>query len=565
MNSTKCLLSWFFAFLMLCSLMNAQQTSSSTASAAVPRLVNFSGKAIDAQGKTISGIAGVTFAIYKDQYEGSPLWLETQNVQADARGNYTTHLGATKPDGLPMELFSSGEARWLGETVNGGSEQPRTVLLSVPYALKAADAETLGGRPFSAFQLVAPQSNNGSTKTAPLAGDQANEIICSSRTACNTSFIPQFSSTGGSAKVNNSIISQSGMAINIAGSETVTSTASSAAILGKSSGTNAVSDGVDGVTSSSSASGVAGINNSGGIGVYGTGGTGVFGTGIFGVYGNSTGTSQFSGGGYFIGTTNGVVGGGNGDATGVTGSVGPISQDSQGINHFQPTGVLGDSGSTGGIAVLGTEDAGYGIVGWTGGQFGYPTAYFHQDQSPTPSAPVLQTYSTVFGGSCTIDATGNLSCTGSKSAVVPVDNGSRKVALYAIEGPENWFEDLGGGQLVNGSAVVHLEVTFAQTVNTGVDYRVFLTPNGDCRGLYVTNKTANSFEVRELGGGSSGTSFDFRIIAKRKGYEDIRLADRTKQFEIPKLARRLASSAPASRKSASTKPSGDPLAELTNK
>jgi len=80
-----------------------------------------------------------------------------------------------------------------------------------------------------------------------------------------------------------------------------------------------------------------------------------------------------------------------------------------------------------------------------------------------------------------------------------VDNGRRKVALYAIEGPENWFEDLGGAQLLNGTALVRIEPIFAQTVNTDAEYRVFLTPNGDCKGLYVTNKTANSFEVHELG------------------------------------------------------------------
>src|SRR5260370_22677364 len=125
--------------------MNAQQAPSLTGSATVPRLVNFSGKATDTQGKAISGIAGATFAIYKEESGGSPLWLETQNIQADAKGNYTVQLGVTKPDGLPLDLFSSGEARWLGVTVNGGQEQPRALLLSVPYALKAADAETIGG------------------------------------------------------------------------------------------------------------------------------------------------------------------------------------------------------------------------------------------------------------------------------------------------------------------------------------------------------------------------------------------------------------------------------------
>jgi hypothetical protein len=156
MKSYKFSLSMFLTISMICSLAAAQKSVSTQSSALVPRLVNFTGKTADAQGKPIAGIAGVSFAIYKEQYEGAPLWLETQNIRADARGNYTVQLGVTKPDGLPLDLFSSGDARWLGVTVNGGQEQPRVLLLSVPYALKAADAETIGGLPPSAFVLAAP-------------------------------------------------------------------------------------------------------------------------------------------------------------------------------------------------------------------------------------------------------------------------------------------------------------------------------------------------------------------------------------------------------------------------
>jgi len=46
-------------------------------------------------------------------------------------------------------------------------------------------------------------------------------------------------------------------------------------------------------------------------------------------------------------------------------------------------------------------------------------------------------------------------------------------------------------------------------------------------------KTPTSFVVRELGGGTSSVVFDYRIMAKRKGYENIRLADRTRQFRKP--------------------------------
>jgi len=184
---------------VVCSALCAQESLSSPAAPVVPRLVNFSGIAVDGQGKAISGIAGVTFAIYKEQYEGSPLWLETQNVQADGKGNYTVQLGATKPQGLPLDLFTGGDARWLGVTVNGGKEQARVLLLSVPYALKASDAETLGGLPPSAFVLS--QGVQGtSTKTAPARSNAAsgNSVAAPNGTVTGVGvagFIPMWDTT----------------------------------------------------------------------------------------------------------------------------------------------------------------------------------------------------------------------------------------------------------------------------------------------------------------------------------------------------------------------------------
>jgi hypothetical protein len=93
-----------------------------------------------------------------------------------------------------------------------------------------------------------------------------------------------------------------------------------------------------------------------------------------------------------------------------------------------------------------------------------------------------------------------------------------------MESPENWFEDFGGGRLQDGASTVQIDALFAQAVNTELEYRVYLTPEGDCRGLYVTNKTASSFEVRELQGGTTNVSFSYRVVAKRKGYEDVRMA-----------------------------------------
>jgi hypothetical protein len=200
-------LSVLLASSLLCCFLSAQQANVSQSPVIVPRLVNFSGRAVDAQGKVVAGSAGITFAIYSQQYEGVPLWLETQNVQPDSKGNYTVQLGVTKSDGLPLQLFSSGEARWLGVRVNGGEEQPRVLLLSVPYALKAADAETVGGLPPSAFVLAAPVASGGTAvanETASSASGGASPAVGGSGTA---NYIPIWSDSN---DLSNSVMFQLG-------------------------------------------------------------------------------------------------------------------------------------------------------------------------------------------------------------------------------------------------------------------------------------------------------------------------------------------------------------------
>jgi hypothetical protein len=223
---------------MFCSPLNAQQPAASTSSTIVPPLVNFSGKVIDVQGKVITGISGATFAIYKDQYEGSPLWIETQNVQADARGNFTAQLGATKPDGLPLDLFTSGEARWLGVTFNGGVEQPRVRLLSVPYALKAADAQTLGGLPASAFLLAPPVVAGEASSSSAVPAAKSSSASPSASSDVTTSggtanALPLFTTA---TNVQSSIVTQTGTTtVNVAGKLNHPATGAATATAGKNS------------------------------------------------------------------------------------------------------------------------------------------------------------------------------------------------------------------------------------------------------------------------------------------------------------------------------------------
>ena len=120
-------------------------TAPSTQKSAVPRLIKFSGTMPGSGGR--SGAAAVVFSIYAEQTGGAALWLETQSISVD-KGRYSVLLGSGQPEGIPSDLFLSGEARWLGVRilVDGEPEQPRTMLVSVPYALKSASFSLSAGR-----------------------------------------------------------------------------------------------------------------------------------------------------------------------------------------------------------------------------------------------------------------------------------------------------------------------------------------------------------------------------------------------------------------------------------
>lgn len=127
-----------------------------TPAASVPRVVRLEGQFVPANGLPPAAIEMVTLAIYASDSDATPLWEETQDVRVDAQGRYAILLGATSPEGVPASVLS-GEARWLGMRVArpGEGEQTRVPLTSVPYALRASDADTLGGLPPSAFLRAA--------------------------------------------------------------------------------------------------------------------------------------------------------------------------------------------------------------------------------------------------------------------------------------------------------------------------------------------------------------------------------------------------------------------------
>jgi hypothetical protein len=122
-----------------------------------------------------------------------------------------------------------------------------------------------------------------------------------------------------------------------------------------------------------------------------------------------------------------------------------------------------------------------------------------------------------------LQVNGTFSATGLKNAVVPTTQGMTR--LYSEESSEVWFSDYGSGRLSGGRVRIDLDPLFLETVTVSRDQplRVFVQLKDDCRGVYVQTD-ARGFDVIELQSGQSDAAFDFRVAAKRRGYEGERLA-----------------------------------------
>ncbi|HEV2425724.1 MAG TPA: hypothetical protein VGZ29_12925 [Terriglobia bacterium] len=763
----------------------AAQPSSGTV---VPRLIQFSGLVRDASGKTATGTVAITFSLYELEDGGAPLWSETQTLALDAQGHYTAFLGGASPEGLPLDLFASGAARWLGvaPALTGVGEQTRVLLVGVPYALKAADADTLGGRPASAYvttdnategeaALNPPGSASLKATGAGAPGGGAASAKGKIKTPAltitgggTTNYVPLWT---GSTALGNSVLFQTGSGstakigigttaplqiLHVNGSSEILSTGSGAGFkfqdraggtspygvwysmgsvarfwrsdlngkggdvlgitstgnvgIGTTSPTNVLQvNGATPIYSTGSGGGLAFQDRSGGTSPYaqwystgdvarfwwsdygdvlgittagrvgiGTSsptvnlqvvgsstpqirvsntatkgssisyvgadanqtvalvgadglGTGPMGTpsGFFGtstnqpagivtdnlerlrvtttgqvgigtpspvatlevngtarfdqsvtfatgqifpntatlganvfegnqsVTGNVSATASISGAAAaFSGSAStaianvtqsgsgAAVAAANNAASGQTvGAEGTVSASTGsgllGVNvnssvtggqHPGYSGVWGDSGASGNDGVLGTADDGFAMVAYNNSPSGDATL-FVENLNAGSGLPLIKAVAGN-GTTCIVaNSDGSTFCQGTQSAVVPVDG--RKLALYTIQAPDNWFEDVGSATLSDGAASVKLEPKFAQTVNTRVEYHVFLTPKGDCDGLFVTDETPAGFEVRELRHGRSNVAFDYRIVARRRGYENVRLGDETTAMDAP--------------------------------
>ena len=194
----------FFLLSLLTSVAlvcHAQCTKGTTACASgVPHFVKFNGTLKNLVGLSPQGtVISIRFVIYADSTGGTPLWSEVQNAQVDSVGHFDVVLGANSSEGIPMDLFTSGEPRWLsvGPLLPGAEEQPRVLLVSVPYALEAADAQTLGGFPASAFAKTSSADSVGSTIIPEAAPPNTPAVVPAEATTPGSAAQPASSTARG--------------------------------------------------------------------------------------------------------------------------------------------------------------------------------------------------------------------------------------------------------------------------------------------------------------------------------------------------------------------------------
>lgn len=360
--------------------------------AVVPQVMRYAGVAQNRAGDSVEAL----FRIYASQEGGEPLWSESQRMTVGADQKYSVLLGAATDGGLPQTVFASGEARWLGISIEGAPELARVPLASVAYAMKAADAETLAGLPAAEFVTQAQLRAKAAESMAPeMALDKTQGTV-------HATVAPTGSGTAGtiplwsaSSVLGNSALKQTGTNVTAAGSISGQSKTIAAAITGTNTAATGAATGVSGKASSitQNSAAVDGYENAASGEVYGViGGAISTTTGASGVYGYENGKT-----GDVYGVTGSAISPTN-DAAGVFGNEQSLTGEVYGVSGkaasktLNAAGVYGlESATTGqvyGVSGLTNSTTAYaaGVYGHEGAATGYVAGVIGSTPSTTDGA-----------------------------------------------------------------------------------------------------------------------------------------------------------------------------------
>ncbi len=101
----------------------------------IPRVLNYQASLRDQNDRPFNGQTAITFAIYEQEFGGTPIWSENQLVDV-VNGFMNVYLGKENPLNINFN-----KPLWLQITI-GGNSFPRTPLTSTPYAMKSLTSTT---------------------------------------------------------------------------------------------------------------------------------------------------------------------------------------------------------------------------------------------------------------------------------------------------------------------------------------------------------------------------------------------------------------------------------------
>lgn len=115
---------------------------------------------------------------------------------------------------------------------------------------------------------------------------------------------------------------------------------------------------------------------------------------------------------------------------------------------------------------------------------------------------------------------------GQKNSLVKTSQGW--TAIHAYETAEYYFGDIGESNTGTSSKIIlGIDQLFGQTVNTGVQYQVFVTPYSNAR-VWVSQRLKDRFVVES---DQPNAEFGWEIKARRKGFEHTRLTNFSEQMK----------------------------------
>jgi hypothetical protein len=528
----------------------------------IPQVIGYQGRVTDNSGNPVAdGTYSMRFRIYDNSGgSGSPEWDSGTRSEQVEGGVFSVMLGESPHPALNLAF---DQDYWLAVTFDGEVQLPLKRLASTGYAYMASGlvpGTVVSGSVTPGSAVKAVNTATSAVGAHGLYGEtQSASSFCAG-------VYGRASSTAGSADYGVVGESECGVdGIGVWGKALATDPSGTTyGVWGMSSAQSGTSYGLYGDAQSSDGYGVYGRNWAhDGTAVYGeatdTAGSsanyGVFGraagddgTGVHGQATHPTGDTR--GGSFLVSSPSGTgvyarANATTGSTYGVRGVV--YSGTGQGVYGEAELASPADGIGVHGVCTP-ADYYGYGVIGeggyigvWgicqqTGGSHTAHGLYGYASGGATNHG----VYGVASGGSANwgVYASGDMGCSGAKPAVVRTDGGPK--AIYAMESPELWFEDFGTAVIYGGRAHVQVAPDFLQTVTIDADHpmRVFVTPKAFLGAWWVEHGEAEfTLMATEA---PDGAAFDYRVLAKRRGYEDVRLRPApsayTDHYLYPELA-----------------------------